>query len=129
MGWLSKVLGKSAAAPIKEIGSIIDDIHTSGEEKADANQKLVEVGARLQTLQAEITKQEAQHRTIFVAGWRPGVGWICVIGLAMNFVIAPLLAPIYEIAPPDPQTLLSLVLALTGVGSLRTIEKAWGLTR
>lgn len=129
MGFLSKILGGAATAPIKEIGSIIDDIHTSGEEKADANQKLVEVGARLQTLQAEITKQEAQHRTIFVAGWRPGVGWICVIGLAMNFIIAPVVAPIYEIVPPDPDTLLSLVLALTGVGSLRTIEKAWGLTR
>ncbi len=43
-------------------------------------QKLIE-------LQAEINKIEAQHRTIFVAGWRPFIGWVCGVALAYNFIL------------------------------------------
>jgi len=42
-------------------------------------------------LQSEINKVEAQHRTIFVAGWRPFIGWVCGVALAYNFVLRDLL--------------------------------------
>jgi hypothetical protein len=129
MGFFDKVLGKAAAAPIKAIGDIVDDIHTSKEEKLDAEVKLTEVAARLQSLQADITKQEANHRSLFVAGWRPSVGWLCSCGLAVNFVIAPLLSPYVILNTPNPDTMISLVLALCGIGGLRTIEKSRGLTK
>ena len=54
-------------------------------------QKLIE-------LQAEINKIEAQHRTIFVAGWRPFIGWVCGFALAYNFVIREL----FTFTTPDP---------------------------
>ena len=38
-------------------------------------------------LQAQINEQEAKHRTIFVAGWRPFIGWVCGFALAYNFVL------------------------------------------
>jgi len=129
MGFLSKILGESAAAPVKEIGKIIDNIHTSKEEKLEAEQVLTKIGSDLQSLQANITLSESKHRTIFVAGWRPFCGWVCGAGFAINFIVAPLLTPVYKITPPNPETLLSLALAMMGVGTLRTIEKAWGLTK
>lgn len=129
MSFFSKLFGDTAAAPIDAIGKIVDDIHTSGEEKRDAEIKLTEVSNSLIRLQAEITKREAAHRSIFVAGWRPAIGWVCAIGLLTNFIVSPLLSPWYEIAVADSATMMSLVLALTGVAGLRTVEKAKGLTR
>lgn len=129
MGFFDKLLGGAAAAPIKAIGDIVDDIHTSKEEKADAEIKLTEVVGRLQALQADITKSESQHRSLFVAGWRPSVGWLCSAGLAVNFVIAPVLSPWLTLTTPDPETMISLVLALCGIGGLRTIEKSRALTK
>jgi hypothetical protein len=129
MGFFSKLLGGAAAAPIKVIGDIVDDIHTSKEEKADAEIKLTEVVGKLQALQADITKSESQHRSLFIAGWRPSVGWLCSVGLAVNFVVAPILSPWVVLETPDPDTMISLVLALCGIGGLRTIEKTRALTR
>ena len=40
--------------------------------------------------QLEINKAEAQHKSLFVAGWRPFIGWTCGIALAWHFVLAPL---------------------------------------
>jgi hypothetical protein len=129
MSFWSKLLGDTAAAPVKAIGDIIDDLHTSGEEKADASQKLLEVKARLQGLQADITKQEAGHRSVFVAGWRPSIGWVCGIGLGINFIVAPLVSPWTTLQTVDPDALLALSLSMMGVAGLRTVEKARGLSK
>lgn len=129
MGFLSKLLGETAAAPISAIGDIIDDIHTSKEEKLEAEQILYKIEAKLQSAQAEITKSESQHRTVFVAGWRPFIGWICGTGIAINFVVAPLMSPFYMIQTTDPDSLFTLALAMMGVAGLRTVEKARGLTK
>jgi len=129
MGFFDKLLGKAAAAPIKAIGDIVDDIHTSKEEKLDAEIKLTEVASKLQSLQADITKTEAAHRSVFVAGWRPFVGWVCGLGLGLNMLMAPLLSPWLSFQTADSDQLIALVLALCGVGGLRTVEKARGLTR
>jgi hypothetical protein len=129
MGFFSKLLGETASAPISAIGDIIDDIHTSKEEKLEAEQILYKIESKLQNAQAEITKSESQHRTVFVAGWRPFIGWICGTGIAINFVVAPLLSPFYAIQTTDPDSLFTLALAMMGVAGLRTVEKARGLTR
>lgn len=129
MSFLKKLIGEAAAAPVKEIGKIIDNVHTSREEELSAEQKLTETVTSLQRLQAQITKSESQHRSIFVAGWRPACGWVCVTGLFFNFIIAPLLSPWVTIETSETGQLLALVLGLCGVAGYRTIEKSLGLTR
>lgn len=91
-------------------------------------------------LQVELNKVEASHRSIFVAGWRPYIGWVAGTGLAIYFI------PQYTVAawlwahqaintgtlPPYPATadgLFELVLALLGLGTLRTLEKGIGRTK
>jgi len=83
-------------------------------------QKLIE-------LQAEINKVEAQHRTIFVAGWRPFIGWVCGFALAYNFVLRDMLIWYFgEVsAPPALQMehLMTVLVGMLGLGGMRTFEK------
>lgn len=78
-------------------------------------------------LQAEINKMEAQHRTIFVAGWRPFIGWVCGVALAYNFVLRDMLVWYMgaETAPPALQMehLMTVLVGMLGLGGMRTFEK------
>lgn len=126
MGWLEKIIGGSAAAPIQAIGNIVDDIHTSDLEEIEAKTKLQQVSNSLMVLQAEITKQEAAHRSVFTSGWRPAVGWLCVLILLQQYFIFPIFDKPVTVYPEHFENLL---LGMMGIAGLRTIEKSRGLAR
>ena len=87
--------------------------------------------------QVEVNKAEAQHRSIFVAGWRPFIGWVCGIALAYHFVLAPFIvfgvawfgAEIPELPAFDMDSLMTVLLGMLGLGGMRSFEKAKGLTK
>ena len=83
-------------------------------------QKLIE-------MQTAINEMEAKHRTIFVAGWRPFIGWVCGIALAYNFIIRDMLVWYIgvETAPPALQMehLMTVLIGMLGLGGMRTFEK------
>jgi len=83
-------------------------------------QKLIE-------LQSEINKVEAQHRNIFVSGWRPFIGWVCGVALAYNFVLRDLLIWFLgqDSVPPALQMehLMTVLIGMLGLGGMRTFEK------
>jgi len=87
--------------------------------------------------QVEVNKAEAQHRSIFVAGWRPFIGWTCGVALAYHFVLAPLIvfgvawygAEIPESPTFDMDSLMTVLLGMLGLGGMRTFEKAKGITK
>ena len=61
----------------------------------------------------------------FQAGWRPSLGWLCAAGLSLHYLVFPI-AGMFDkaiVSPLDVGSLLSLVMALLGLGGLRTIEK------
>lgn len=78
-------------------------------------------------IQTKINEIEAKHRSVFVAGWRPFVGWVCGVALAYNFIIRDLfiwaLQP--EEVPPALQMehLMTVLMGMLGLGGLRTFEK------
>ena len=87
--------------------------------------------------QLEINKVEAQHSSIFVAGWRPFIGWTCGFALAWSFILQPFLdwglfmagidvaaSPKIEIGP-----LMGILAGMLGLGGLRTYEKRLGVAR
>ena len=78
-------------------------------------------------LQTKINKIEASHRTVFVAGWRPFIGWVCGVALAYNFVIRDLFIWITKTADAPPalqmEHLMTVLLGMLGLGGLRTYEK------
>ena len=85
-----------------------------------------EKALKLIEIQNEVNKIEAQHRSIFVAGWRPFIGWVCGLALLYNFVIRDLVAWIMpEIMPPALQMehLITILMGMLGLGGLRTYEK------
>jgi len=87
--------------------------------------------------QIEVNKTEAQSRNIFVAGWRPFVGWTCGIALAWHFVGLPVtlfMTSMFQVeTPPLPEfemeSLMTVLLGMLGLGGLRTFEKTKGLTQ
>jgi len=86
--------------------------------------------------QIEVNKMEAQHTSLFVAGWRPAIGWICVVGLGYNFLIYPMMTWLVAITgaefnPPPllSENLMELVMGMLGLGALRSFEKWKGVAR
>ncbi len=81
--------------------------------------------------QIEINKAEAQHRSIFVAGWRPFLGWGLAFAMIWHFVLAPVTmficsyagVEIPELPTFDMDSLLTVLMGMLGLGSLRTFEK------
>jgi len=76
-------------------------------------------------LQAEINKIEAQHRSLFVSGWRPFIGWICGFAFAFHYIVMPLLQSYtdIEIVEFDTNSLFTVLMGMLGLGGLRTYEK------
>jgi hypothetical protein len=90
------------------------------------------VQAQMQA-QLQVNAAEAAHENLFIAGWRPGIGWVCGAALAWNFVVGPLLAFVLQafgLAVPlpvlDASTLMPVLLGMLGLGGLRTYEKVSG---
>ena len=87
--------------------------------------------------QLEVNKAEASHRNIFVAGWRPFIGWTCGISLAWHFVLSPVVVFVTawmkvetpELPAFDMDSLMTVLLGMLGLGGLRTFEKSKGLSR
>ena len=86
--------------------------------------------------QLEVNKVEAAHKNMFVAGWRPAVGWVCVAGMAGNFILIPMANFGLALAESDitiPLIALSemmpVLLGMLGLGAMRTVEKAKGVQR
>ena len=78
-------------------------------------------------LQTKINESEAKHKSAYVAGWRPTVGYVCAIALAYNFVIRDLFiwAMQPEEVPPALHLdhLMTILMGMLGLGGLRTYEK------
>jgi hypothetical protein len=106
-------------------------------DKDAANKLAHEVATKAQDIahaevmaQMEVNKAEAAHKSLFVAGWRPAIGWICGIAMASNFILAPYLAAFgMEIAPLDLEVMMPVLLGMLGLGGLRTTEKLKKVSR
>ena len=86
--------------------------------------------------QLEINKAEAQSRNIFVAGWRPFIGWTCGVAMAYNYVIHPIMIFVlaqldYLEALPalDLGEMMPVLMGMLGLGGLRSFEKYKGISK
>lgn len=128
MGVWSKLFGGGVKEPVEAVGNALDKLFTSDDERAQAEAVIARLRQQPHILQAEISKLEAQHRSTFVAGARPYIMYVCGTGLAFVFVINPIIQ--WATGKPGPvmqtDALLELVLALIGLGAMRTAEKMTG---
>lgn len=130
------IINSQISTPIEVIGNVLDKLFTSDEEKLDKQIAMERLVLRASEMQAEINKVEAQHRSLFVAGWRPFIGWVCGFALAWHFIGYDLLnwlaVNFNFVAPPQlvgTNELISVVFSLLGLGGLRSFEKAIGRSK
>jgi len=110
-----------------------DQKNALAHEIATMSQKYAQENA---LAQMAVNKAEAASNSIFVSGWRPATGWVCVLGMAGNFIVTPFanfalgLAGIDITIPLVPlDTMMPVLLGLLGLGGLRTLEKTKGVHR
>ena len=126
---------------IGPVSSLLDKFIEDKDQKAALAHEIATMAERhaqeRAMAQADVNKQEAQHRNIWVAGWRPFIGWVCGVALAWHFVLAPVVLFVAAWAdvqlPPlpafDMDSLMTVLLGMLGLGGLRSFEKAKGLSR
>tara|TARA_R100001369_G_scaffold15682_1_gene30507 strand:- start:3133 stop:3543 length:411 start_codon:yes stop_codon:yes gene_type:complete len=132
---LSGLLGGKDGA-LQQVASVIDSIHTSEEEKLDKKILMQRIQQKLAEKQLDVNVKEAGHRSIFVSGWRPFIGWCGGFALAFEFILSPAVEWYSKFAglnltAPEIQTgpLLAIVTSMLGVAGLRSFEKSKGLTK
>lgn len=137
---IADIFAGGAEGVFKGIGSLAKDMRSaitgeiSPEKKAEIEQKLMELEFVAQKAQTDINLEEAKNPKIFVSGWRPFIGWVCGAALAYTFIGYSLIEwglsiSGSDIKPPVLHTdsLFELVLAMLGMGGLRTFEKVKGV--
>jgi len=125
-------------APLLDIGkTLLDRFVPDPEKKREAEAQFLQMamdGELKQVIaQLEINAREATHPSMWVAGWRPAVGWVGALGLFYATIGQPVLAWVSAArgwpVPPDLNVdLLWVTLSgMLGIGGLRTYEKAKGV--
>ena len=111
---------------VNGVGTLAKDIREAIKGKEIDPEKLIE-------LQTKINEVEANHRSLFVAGWRPFIGWICGIALLYNFILRDIFIFFVgqENVPDALQMdhLMTVLLGMLGLGGLRTYEKVKNATK
>jgi len=132
MSFIAKLFGGGT----KGIGQLAKDIREAVKGKElDPNAQL-EMAGKLAEVQTKINEAEASHRSVFVAGWRPFIGWVCGIGLGYAVFLEPLLRFTFkvkgwEVDFPEINTnvTMQVLLGMLGLAGARSYEKKNKLTK
>ena len=137
MGILSWLTG----GVVNAVKDVVDEFVTTEEEKLEYQLKRAQLELKEKELETRLLEKvhetniaEAKTGNWFIAGWRPFIGWVCGLGFAYTFVIAPFLHSLFAsfgLSFPLPEIdgwlLLNLAGAMLGLGTLRSFEKKWGV--
>ena len=115
---------------IEPVSNILDKFVADKDLKTKLSHELEKEIISLNRAQLEVNKVEATHNNVFVAGWRPFIGWACGISLAYHFIIEPIIQYTlivnnidYNTPEFDFSQLSTIVMAMLGMSGLRTYEK------
>ena len=125
---------------IGPVTGLLDKFIEDKDQKAKLAHEVATMAQRhaqeLAKAQLEVNKTEAQHKSIFVSGWRPAVGWCCVFGMLGNYMVIPftnfVLALLkIDVSVPliDTATMMPVLMGMLGLGAMRTYEKRTGVSK
>ncbi len=133
---LGGLLGGGKDGALATISKVVDELHTSEEEKLDKKILMQRLQQKLAEKQLDVNAKEASHRSVFVAGWRPAIGWCGALALFFAFILSPCIEWYakfsgMDIVPPAIETgpLLAIVTSMLGVAGMRSFEKAKGIAK
>jgi hypothetical protein len=110
---------------ITGLGGITDvlkeliQLFPNAEQRAAAANKIQDAESAIAAAQSATNTAEASNPSIFVSGWRPACGWVCVVGLTYSAVVAP----VFSWPAADANTLISILTGMLGLGTMRSAEK------
>ena len=122
------------------VGDVLDRFFPNKEEKARAEReieaKLTAHLASIDLAQLEVNKQEASHRSLLVAGWRPFIGWTCGLALFYTYLAQPMATfvlaqtgELVQLPQVDLSMMMPVLLGMLGLGGLRSFEKYKGVSK
>ena len=126
---------------VDPVSNILDKVVEDKDQKARLAHEIATMAERhaqeLAKGQIDINKEEAKSRNIFIAGWRPFVGWTCGLALFWHFLGLPVTLFItgwFNLQHPplpefDMNSLMTVLLGMLGLGGMRSFEKFKGLTK
>jgi len=126
---------------VDPVSNILDKVVEDKDQKAKLAHEIATMAERhaqeLAKGQIDINKEEAKSRNIFIAGWRPFVGWTCGLALFWHFLGLPVTLFVtgwFNLQHPplpefDMQSLMTVLLGMLGLGGMRTFEKFKGITK
>lgn len=128
------------AALIPILGSLLDRLIPDPAQRAAAMQDLLSKLQAADLAQVDVNKAEASNSSVWVSGWRPGIGWCCAAAVAYAYVIRPFGVSILSIAKPEWATILlnmpsvddnlwELTFAMLGMSALRSFERVKGAVK
>lgn len=129
-------LGSVLVRLAPQLIDLIDKVVPTEQGRQEAKLKLVELEQKGQLAQVEVNATEAGHQSLFVAGWRPAIGWVCAASFAWVFVVQPAIAfslaalglPAFAMPFFDMDAMLYVLFGILGLGGLRTYEKKAGVS-
>lgn len=131
------------AGIIEAVGAVAGDLITTDKERMAADLDAYKAETDRLATQTDINKEEAKSSSLFVSGWRPAVGWVCVTALAYQFLLFPMAQWFWSAAqaanwvslglvPPPPLDtglLMTLITGMLGIGGMRSFDKLNGTSK
>lgn len=128
---------------IESVGKVASDLITTDKERMQFELENRKLDQAIDLAQMEVNKVEAAHSNLFVAGWRPAIGWIGATAMAYQFVLYPLLVWAWTwaqaegyvsavVKPPpmlDTEALWVILSGMLGIAGMRSFEKTKGVSR
>ena len=130
-------LAQSLIAPVT---GLLDKFVEDKDQKAALAHEIATIADKQANEQAlaqiQLNSVEAAHQSLFVAGWRPAVGWVCALAMLLNFILIPFINLGLEFVGLDltldlidMETMIPVLFSMLGLGGMRTAEKIKGVQR
>ena len=124
------------SALIGPVSSLLEKAIPDRDLREKLSHELAVLADKQMSAQIEVNKVEAAHKSLFVSGWRPAIGWICAMGMAGNFLVIPFANMALELSKTGVtipmialSEMMSILFGLLGLGTMRTVEKIKSVSR
>jgi hypothetical protein len=128
---------------IESVGKVASDLITTDKERMELELEAKRIDQAIDLGQMEVNKVEAANQNMFVAGWRPAIGWVGAGAMFYQFLLYPLLVWAWtwmqaeqivpaEVKPPpmlDTDALWVILSGMLGIAGMRSFEKSRGVAR
>ena len=117
------------SALIGPVSAILDKVIPDKDLREKLSHEIATMADKQMSAQIEVNKVEAAHKSLFVAGWRPAIGWICGLALLYSTIVSPILGIWFTVPAVDTSLLTTVLMGMLGLGAMRTFEKTKGVSR